>query len=439
MVETPREINYETPRNNMMSSHNAMSPPKSSKGKEKQGHHSILAEGNDDRELSLTWRGHTREELVHIFEMARSYAKSDFQKAEDNFSTALEGYGYLLGATHSETVKVAFAMASFYAEHGRTSDCDEKVEEVCRCHISKYGMEDRRTQQVILQVVEILNGWNRRDDALAFLARSKDLAIDEAEGGSTSKVERHRRGKASQTQKTTSANQLQTITQDIISSRGSAQVDYGISIARTHVAADDTAVEAFLHAIIHHCEADPETLEIQSLKARGELLKFYNKAGRSLEHREMFSSSINAAGIAIFRKTWDKMSFKSIELLEALLELSAAVLKGGIEDEAWRLFNQIEHKAEDDFGWDEERTIWGKISIGIVYQNVKGWEYAKSWFSHAYAASMASNGDADGITKALEISMEKRHFTYLSDEGRPFKTIFGVTGLTVRPTRLHIE
>jgi hypothetical protein len=84
--------------------------------------------------------------------------------------------------------------------------------------------------------------------------------------------------------------------------------------------------------------------------------------------------------------------------MKASLELAANVLKAGIGSSASELFRKIEHKAEDVFGWDEERTIWIKISIGIVYQKHKNWDDAKPWFEHARAASYAANRVANQPT-----------------------------------------
>ncbi|KAF8849071.1 hypothetical protein BDZ45DRAFT_810268 [Acephala macrosclerotiorum] len=435
VVETPSEIDYQTPRN-VATPQNAMSPPKiSGKGKQTE---QPLSE-SEENDLNLSWGGHSRAQLIAIFESAQSHAEKQSNQAEELFSTALDGYVHLLGPTHEEAVKVSFAMASFYAEQDRSADADRVLEEVCRCHISKLGIEDRRTQQLILQVVEILNGWNRGTDALAFLARSKGLVESESSLNSNGGKRPRRRGKTFQAKKRASENELFEIAEDIVSTKSSARVDYGIGVARTHVAANDIAVEAFLQAIIQHCSSDPVALEIQNLKARSELLKFYNKTNQDGPHRVAFLSSVDVATNVIYRERWDKQHFKSFEVMEALLEISASILRGGFEDEAWSLFDKIEHKAEDDFGWDEERTVWGKISIGIIYEKTKGWEYAKSWFNHAYAASMIANGEEDGITKALQVALDKHHFSYLSNEGRPFKTIFGVSGIAVRPARLHID
>lgn len=294
-----------------------------------------------------------------------------------------------------------------------------------------------------MHIVEVLNGWNREDDALAFLARSEYQAerVESEAGSTTTKgAKNKRRGKIARTRKAATKNSaLSDLANDIVFSKSASQIDYGIGVARTHVAANDIVVEYFLIAIISQCDSDRERFETQSLKARSELLKFYNKVNRSLDERQTFLSAINAASVAMRQQRWNKEYFKSFEDLEALLELSAAVLRGSYEDEAFGLFNEIEHKAEDDFGWDEERTIWGNMSIGIIYESTKGWEYAKTWFRHAHSGSFAANGEKDEITKALDVALKKHHFPYLSDEGRPFKTIFGVSGMTIRPTRLHIN
>jgi hypothetical protein len=44
----------------------------------------------------------------------------------------------------------------------------------------------------------------------------------------------------------------------------------------------------------------------------------------------------------------------------------------------------------------------------------------------------------DGIRISLEEAFEVRYFSYVNDEGRPFKSIFSVNGLKITPTRLHM-
>ena len=445
MVDTPNGIDYKTPRDDVLSPQNALSPGR-------PGNHAaarqIAVESRNNssdsedeaQDLLLGWNGNSRSGLIAMFQEAQSCAShADGEKAERLFLTALKGYGVLLGPTHEESTKVAIAVANFFTVQGRPNDADKIVEDLCQHHIEKFGIQNRRTQQVVLQVVELLSGCERRNDALAFLGRTKELAeanADEVSPRPNKRSKPSQRANRSRASAAAPSVKLSDTTQAIIAGTG---LDYGIEVARTHVAAKDEAVEPLLKAIIDHCEHDGEPLVIQNLRARSELLKFYSKLGQRHEHMVTFWNAIHTADAIIGRQKWEKDSFKSFEIMEALLELVASVLEAGFDAEAAQQFEKIVEKADLYFGWDDERTIWAKISIGIIYQRHKTWERAKPWFDYALAASYAANGEEDGITKSLQTAMDKRHFSYVSDEGRPFKTIFGVSGLMIRPNRLHLD
>lgn len=159
----------------------------------------------------------------------------------------------------------------------------------------------------------------------------------------------------------------------------------------------------------------------------------------NFEDEEAFSSAYIFLTSSWDNFPWNPKNPKSLDLIEASLELTSSVLKGGLANDAKRMFSLIGEKARNVFCDDDERLIWTYISIGIVYQNAKSWPNAKPWFERAFAEADANYGEKDGIYQSLELALEKRHFSYISDEGRPFKTIFGVCGLTIRPNRLHLE
>ena len=105
------------------------------------------------------------------------------------------------------------------------------------------------------------------------------------------------------------------------------------------------------------------------------------------------------------------------------------------------MFRDASDKAAVIFGSDDERTVWVLITIGLVYQTHMTWDDAEEWFEGAFSAALANKawGPKDGIVRALQNAMDHRHFSYVSDKGRPFKTVFGVSGITIRPGRLHLE
>ena len=451
LVETPAEVTYTTPRDNVLSPRNALPAGESNKQSLEL---IVLSDTEDDSSgsehdvpiLPTSWHGYTISDVVAVFASARrSAGQGNPEKAIADFSTALEGYQHLLGPTHEDTAKVAFAMASFYTEQNRSTDADQIIQDICRSYIVKFGIEHRRTQQLIMQIVELLTGWNRDDDASTFLTRVEELeegSPDRFASLSTQRRSRKRksraRSKASRSQPTALSSMLTDEAQEMIAENDPARITRGLEMVRVHVAAKNEAVESFLITIIDHCWHRPN-FEIQAIRARGELLKYYNKLLNRTERRAAFLNAAQASMDVIIWQNWDKKFFKSFEVMEALLELGACILKGGYGAEAANIFRAVELKAEDSFGWDQERTLWAKLTIGIIYQRYSGWEAAKLWFEYALAASVAANGEEDGITIALETAMENHRFSYLSDEGRPFKSIFGVCGVVIRPSRLHLD
>ena len=182
---------------------------------------------------------------------------------------------------------------------------------------------------------------------------------------------------------------------------------------------------------------------MQHLQAWAELLRLHHATNkvqsnyaRFVDAREAFDKTMNRY------PWWDRQSrekFKSQKVMEAALELSAAFVKCGFFDQAKRMFQKCHDNASAYFGDHDERTIWLLISIGLVYQKYSGWAVAKQWFASALAAAMLKYDLDDGIVISLEEALEVKHFSYLNDEGRPYKTIFGVGGLKIMPTRLHLE
>lgn len=193
---------------------------------------------------------------------------------------------------------------------------------------------------------------------------------------------------------------------------------------------------------MNQCGQDTETLAVQRLKAWAELLRFNQRTNEATVSNTYFENAHAAFTDVLRRYPWDvrtRRKFESFEVVEAALELVAPFVKANYLDDAKRMFQMCEEKATSIFGDEDERTIWMYISIGLVYQRYRVWDDARPWFEQALAAAMDKYDENDGIRISLEEAMEVRHFSYVNDEGRPFKTIFGVGGLRIMPTRLHME
>lgn len=212
-------------------------------------------------------------------------------------------------------------------------------------------------------------------------------------------------------------------------------------VARARIAANDHTAEQLLIATIAQCEKRPAQLSRENLVARGELLKLYQKLGTATAHRGAFMEAMDSLKFAWDSYEWDEEAFATFEFVEAALQFIANILKSGYNMQARRMFLVAGEKAALVFGSDDERTVWVLITIGLVYQTYMTWNEAEEWFDQAFAAALANRdwGPKDGIVKSLQAARDQRHFSYVSSEGRPYKTVFGVSGIKIMPGRLHLE
>lgn len=393
--------------------------------------------------LALRWQGYSRTDLQEMWGTAlRCRDTGDSAQAENMLSRVVTGLSHVIGKTNANTIKAAYHLADIHAKSGQMGHATDLLEKAMNDHLEVYGRRDARTQQNVLHAVELLNGWNREADALGLLSRSKELLESSPSTRNTPKASKRASRKGKATQKSIrddgSHPDLAGVTQSVIEDVSPTQVDYGLGVARTHVAMKDRATENLLRTIISHCELNP-ALSVQHLKGLAELLDLYGKLGQATYHRAEFRDALDHVQKALEDYDWKEESIESFDFMEAALQLVANALKYGYHKEAKTLFREASLKSSVVFGWEDERTVWVNITIGLVYQTHTTWDEAEEWFEEAYAAAVTWGRPKDGIVRSLENARNHHHFSYVSDEGRPFKTIFGVSGLVIRPGRLHLE
>lgn len=322
-------------------------------------------------------------------------------------------------------------------------EADKVIDASVLAHIKRWGIHGDRTYQHVLDIVELLNAWHREADALAYLAHAKELAASESGGkddGMNSDVfgwnePTHRR----QANLSEAANMLQVVE----GYPASSQLDHATRVARTNASDRDDAARALLLATIRSCARQPIDLALQMLRARKDLLKIDGRLGPRVVLMEQFDFSFRGAigcvDDLLSTYPWDKKRIKTLDVLEASLDLVVTLLDFGHRADADRLFNALANKADDVYGHSDKCTIWACISIGLVYQRVATWADSGPWFERALAGAVQVFDDEDSLVRSLEHAVEEKHFSYLGDEGRPYSTAFGVSGLHIYPTRLHIR
>lgn len=403
-------------------------------------------ESEDEQEppLPLVWNGMTAKDLVSLIRNAQNCNRNgNTRSAEAMLKKAFKGCGYLHGPAHEETTKVGVSLATFYVEHERIPEAYKVIEDCTRAYIESYGMTDRRTLQLISNVAELLNGWNREADALAFLARAKEFAAKTSNGPKINQWTGQSEENTFTAQLYGDQNQqIADLVQSISGVTDPTHLESSISLARTYVLAKDEAIEELFWAVILQCDLDPMKLAIQRVQAWAGLLKLYQETGKVLSHGPQFETAKAVfdgllANFPPYHPTRDKLN--RMRIVEVLLELAGIFLKASYAEYAKDMFRRCAEKASDMFEWDSEQTIWILITVGLLYQSNIGWSAAVEWFEGAYAAALQKFGDDDGITISLAEARETHHFSYINDDGRPFRTIFGVCGLSIRPARLHLD
>ncbi|KAF7519889.1 hypothetical protein G7054_g12947 [Neopestalotiopsis clavispora] len=373
----------------------------------------------ENQNLLLSWQGLSRTDLDNMWRRGQTLAEQGRQSdSEELIQRARQGMRQVLGEVHEDTTKATYNLAGLYVLQGRSNEADSIIEEVTRKHVEILGFEDKKTQQHILHCISA----QRRNDRDR---RRKGSSNDKGKNALRSDL-----GSAA----TLSGSELPNIAEN-----DASQINYYLDCATAHVQSKDNAVEHFLQAIIRQCQQYHPTLHIQYLRAWSELLKFYIAKNRVLDNNQAFANANTACADVLYGYRWEADKFESIEVMEAALQVASDILKGGHSSMAYPLFLHVSERAGKTFGLVDERNIWVLITIGIVYQRHLGWEQAQEWFESAFAGALSAFDPKDGILLSLQRAMDKKYFSYVSDEGRPFKTIFGISGVVIRPGRLHLD
>ncbi|KAL8777117.1 MAG: hypothetical protein Q9213_007998 [Squamulea squamosa] len=328
-VPTPEGVSYKTPKalvespaNNVAEHSDIEEADIQVEGFEDTSDDATDVDALPGESLALRWRGYSRTDLQEMWRAAlqsRDTGKHD--EAENLLSQALTGLRHVLGKTNGDTVKATYDLAELNAQSGRIGKADDLVERVIQDHVETYGCRDVRTQQTVLHAVELLNGCNREADALGLLSLSKELSESSSGARKTAKARGRASKKGKSKQKSTtygSQPDLSRVTQYVLEDLSPMSVDYGLSVARTHIAAKNRATEELLLAMISQCKEVP-ALSMQHIKALAELLNLYRKLGQAVDHEGEFRNALNHLQSAWETYDWKEDLFESFDLMEAAL------------------------------------------------------------------------------------------------------------------------
>lgn len=347
---------------------------------------------SDFAEIPLSFKGMSRTDLLAMWEVARTRSNEiTSEEKEKMLNDVLDGLTHLQGATNEETNKVAYAVAGFYVDSQRIPEADKLLERQTQAHIDSLGYDHRKTLQHVLHVVELLNAWNRPEDALGMLSKVREMSASQPNTTAISTRKSHSRN-ASRREKgkektsgpdnnlASDGDNFARIADLVSNSPTPAQINLALSTARPAVSVSDANAEVVLLAVIHQCTPRPLELAPQLLRATADLLSLYQKLGMQSAHYAGFQRAQTAvSSILDGHVLWGLNDFYGFEVVEAALEVVARLIKCGYMKEGTVLFRKIQDVGLSVFGPSDERLIWTLISIGLVYQTHGTWEDARDW------------------------------------------------------------
>jgi len=387
------------------------------------------------RQLLLTWNGRPKSELDTTYRAAQAaHGRREHQLAQDLYAQALEGYRQVLGATAEETIAVLHSSVSLYLEQDSETEAYKLLEDSVQAHVTLWGEDADQTIHYALDVANLLSGCNREDDAIAFLRSAHSLIRRPRASGDAPRESSPERASLPGIGELLAAAGAATRYSDLSS------LNFGLSVARNANKAGEPAAEALLIAIIDHCEYDPGRLAGQRLHAIAEIIDLYRTRGFSYtsgDYIGIIQKAESAFNATVRNRAWNPDDEGDFDILKACLRVAKSMLDVNEYARANKMFHKITEMTERVFGLGEH-AITMLIEIGRFHQERNGWSSSRPWFEHALANAIQELPEKDGVRAALEMAKDKRHFCYSDSSGRPFKTIFGVSGVTIRPPRLYL-
>ncbi|KAF8858028.1 hypothetical protein BDZ45DRAFT_726328 [Acephala macrosclerotiorum] len=415
---TPSDIVVKTPISIVESPHLASSPVCSTPSGTPWAPNAIpsTAQPRNVAFLRLRWNNLEFADVQDLkHEAARLDKAGDTINAEIKFRDALSGFEALLSPTHEETTIAAYQFASFLANQDRMKEADRVLDWLGGNYIRRWGLQHRKTVSHLLRVIELLQSWERRDDAMLLLSRVLDSWDDmdsdlgpEIVAVSTNAVQ---------------DTELEGIDPDVAGqvfkeSSDKVEVDSQLRVVSLWLSSSAEGLEPILVRLIQQCEKYPEKLRVQTLQARCSLAKLYlrleqqDSAIAELEMAQKLLMEILAPNDDLhwsILKTSRQLAFAYVECNN--IKSCDYILE--------RVVERLEARLEDKQDQTAVLVIF-LTEIAREYQRVLAWQNAAPWFERALAISLIGLGSEDERTQRLEAALQNQQYHAPADSFEDF-------------------
>ena len=115
----------------------------------------------------FTYDGHSKSYYDELVSKAEQFSRlGKHTEALKNHLEALAGYRNLLSPTHDLIISSVYKVAQLHMQLHDSKAADRVLESATEAHVLEHGFWGERTVQHISQLIKMLQGWARQNEAL---------------------------------------------------------------------------------------------------------------------------------------------------------------------------------------------------------------------------------------------------------------------------------
>jgi hypothetical protein len=329
----------------------------------------------------FTFAGNPKSHYDELVTEAEQFSSSGQHiEALEKYLDALAGYRNLLSPTHDLIISTVYKVAHLHMKLHDTKAADQILESATEAHVREHGLWDSKTVQHISQLVKMLQGWARQNEALPLVLHL--LQGQESESYSTLPSS------------TTSVN------------LDAAGIQRQLTVANMLAPVMDEITKARLVALAHLCEARPLEFPKQTLDVWVALVRNYNDTGDD----DHLKDALNRAANSVRTFSDLEESAWTIPVYLSLLSLMQLFVTCGLHGFVDDVLLAMEERVDYTLDKSPEDMIDLLLRTGLLYQQEDMWPDADHYFQHAQAASARSFGRMDARTKAIEDARRQQYY-----------------------------
>jgi hypothetical protein len=383
--------------------------------------------------LRLRWNNLKLADVQNLrTEDARLDKAGDTINAEIKFRDALSGLEALLPPVHEETTIAAYQLANFFANQDRMKEADRVLDHLGGNYIRRWGLQHANTISHLLRVIELLQSWERRDDAILLLSRVLD-SWDDKDSDLGPEIVAVGTNAVQDTE-------LEGIDPDVANqifkeSSDNAEVDSQLRAVSLWLSSSAEGLEPILirfMMFIQQCEKYPEKLRVQTLQARCSLARLYLR----LEQQDSATVELEVTQKLLMEilATHEDLH---LSILRTSRQLAFAYVKCNDIKSCDYILERVAERLEarlEDKEYQTEVLVGFLTDIAREYQRVLAWENAAPWFERALAISLIGLGLEDERSQRLEAALQNQQYYAPANSFEDFEKLIksGAQQFTVR-------